>query len=213
MLEELVAPETAGDPMTAQKWVRSSLRTLSVKLEAAGHVISPPTVGRLLRKLDYSLHVNSKKIEASSAHPDRDQQFDYIAVQRARFTAAGLPIISTDTKKKQLVGDFKNAGQTWSLEPIAVNVHDFPGDADGRAVPYGVYDITTNRGFIYLGTSGDTPAFAVDAIAAWWQSTATPPGRATTSWCWQTPVAVMAAVSVLGKSVSKCKCAIGSDSP
>src|SRR5713226_4661875 len=170
VLEELVAPETAGDPMTAQKWVRSSLRTLSVKLEAAGHVISPPTVGRLLRKLDYSLHVNSKKIEASSAHPDRDQQFDYIAVQRARFTAAGLPIISTDTKKKQLVGDFKNAGQTWSLEPIAVNVHDFPGDADGRAVPYGVYDITTNRGFIYLGTSGDTPAFAVDAIAAWWQS-------------------------------------------
>ena len=113
-------------------------------------------MGRLLRKLDFSLHVNAKKVEASSAHPDRDQQFDYIAVQRARFTAAGLPIISTDTKKKQLVGDFKNAGQTWSLEPIAVNVHDFPSDADGRAVPYGVYDITTNRGFIYLGTSGDT---------------------------------------------------------
>src|SRR5947209_3359309 len=100
VLEELVAPETAGDPMTAQKWVRSSLRTLSVKLEAAGHVISPPTVGRLLRKLDYSLHVNAKKLEASSNHPDREQQFDYIAVQRARFTLAGLPIISADTKKK-----------------------------------------------------------------------------------------------------------------
>jgi hypothetical protein len=171
----LVAPETAGDPMTAQKWVRSSLRTLSAKLEAAGHAVSPPTVSRLLRKLDYSLHVNAKKMEASSNHPDRGRQFDYIAVQRATFTAAGLPIISTDSKKKELVGDFKNAGQTWSLEPIAVNVHDFPGDADGRAVPYGVYDITTNRGFIYLGTSGDTPAFAVDAIAAWWQSD----GRAT----------------------------------
>jgi len=170
VLEELVAPETAGDPMTAQKWVRSSLRTLSAKLEAAGHAVSPPTVSRLLRKLDYSLHVNAKKLEASSNHPDRGRQFDYIAVQRATFTAAGLPIISTDSKKKELVGDFKNAGQTWSLEPIAVNVHDFPGDADGRAVPYGVYDITTNRGFIYLGTSGDTPAFAVDAIAAWWQS-------------------------------------------
>jgi len=156
--------------MTAQKWVRSSLRTLSAKLEAAGHAVSPPTVSRLLRKLDYSLHVNTKKMEASSNHPDRGRQFDYIAVQRAMFTAAGLPIISTDSKKKELVGDFKNAGQTWSLEPIAVNVHDFPGDADGRAVPYGVYDITTNRGFIYLGTSGDTPAFAVDAITAWWQS-------------------------------------------
>jgi Rhodopirellula transposase DDE domain len=87
--------------MTAQKWVRSSLRTLSAKLEAAGHAISPPTVGRLLRKLDYSLHVNSKKIEASSKHPDRDQQFDYIAVQQATFRAAGLPILSTDAKKKR----------------------------------------------------------------------------------------------------------------
>jgi hypothetical protein len=170
VLEELVVPETAGDPMTAQKWVRSSLRTLSSKLEAAGHAISPPTVGRLLRKLDYSLHVNAKKNEAASGHPDRDQQFNYIAVQRAAFTVAGLPTISCDTKKKELVGDFKNAGQAWSLEPIAVNVHDFPGDALGRAVPYGVYDVTTNRGLIYLGTSGDTPAFAVDAIAAWWQS-------------------------------------------
>ena len=120
VLEELVAPETAGDPMSAQKWVRSSLRTLSLKLEAAGHAISPPTVGRLLRQLDYSLHVNAKKIEASSNHPDREQQFDYITVQRAAFSMAGLPIISTDTKKKELVGDFKNAGQTWSLEPTAV---------------------------------------------------------------------------------------------
>src|SRR5229473_1292024 len=170
--EELAASlvNRPADRVTAQKWVRSSLRTLSAKLEAAGHVVSPPTVSCLLRKLDYSLHVNAKKMEASSNHPDRGRQFDYIAVQRATFTAAGLPIISTDSKKNELVGDFKNAGQTWSLEPIAVNVHDFPGDADGRAVPYGVYDITTNRGFIYLGTSGDTPAFAVDAIAAWWQS-------------------------------------------
>ena len=96
----MVAPETAGDPMTAQKWVRSSLRTLSAKLEAAGHAVSPPTVSRLLRKLDYSLHVNAKKMEAASNHPDRGRQFDYIAVQRATFTAAGLPIISTDSKKK-----------------------------------------------------------------------------------------------------------------
>jgi len=156
--------------MTGQIWVRSSLRSLRDRLEAVGHPVSAPTVGRLLKELDYALHVNAKKREASSNHPDRDQQFDYIAVQRATFTAAGLPILSIDAKKKELVGDFKNAGQTWSLEPIAVNVHDYPHDALGRAVPYGVYDVTNNRGFIYLGTSGDTPAFAADAIAAWWQT-------------------------------------------
>jgi len=169
-LQELVEPETAGDPMTGQIWVRSSLRSLRDRLEAVGHPVSAPTVGRLLKDLDYALHVNAKKREASSNHPDRDKQFDYIAVQRASFTAAGLPILSTDTKKKELVGDFKNPGQTWSLEPIAVNVHDYPHDALGRAVPYGVYDVTNNRGFIYVGISGDTPAFAADAIAAWWQT-------------------------------------------
>ena len=170
VLEELVAPETAGDPMTAQKWVRSSLRTLGAKLEAAGHGVSLPTLARLLRKLDYSLHVNAKKIEASSNHPDREQQFDYIAVQRAIFTTAGLPILSVDTKKKELVGNVKNAGQVWAREPTAVNVHDYPHDALGRAVPYGVYDVINNRGFVCIGTSGDTPAFAVDTISAWWQA-------------------------------------------
>jgi hypothetical protein len=115
-------------------------------------------------------YTSAKKVEASSSHPDREQQFDYIAVQRAAFTAAGLPILSVDTKKKELVGNFRNAGQTWSLEPTAVNVHDYPHDAIGRAVPYGVYDLTTNRGFILLGTSGDTPPFADDAAATWWQT-------------------------------------------
>jgi DDE family transposase len=156
--------------MTAQKWVRSSLRTLSVKLEAAGHAVSVPTVARLLRKLEYSLHVNAKKIEASSSHPDREQQFDYIGVQRTIFTTAGLPILSVDTKKKELVGNFKNGGQAWGREPTPVNVHDYPHDALGRAVPYGVYDVTRNRGFVCIGTSGDTPAFAVDTISAWWQA-------------------------------------------
>jgi len=99
-LQELVEPETAGDPMTGQIWVRSSLRSLRDRLEAVGHPVSAPTVGRLLKDLDYALHVNAKKREASSNHPDRDQQFDYIAVQRATFTAAGLPILSIDSKKK-----------------------------------------------------------------------------------------------------------------
>jgi hypothetical protein len=116
------------------------------------------------------LHVNAKKVEATSNHPDRNQQFDYIAVQRATFTVAGLPILSVDTKKKEIVGDFENAGQAWGREPTAVNVHDYPRDAVGRPVPYGVYDVTTNRGFVCLGASGDTPAFAADAVAAWWQT-------------------------------------------
>ena len=147
-MKELVEPETAGDPTTGQIWVRSSLRNLRDRLESVGHPVSAPTVGRLLKDLDYALHVNAKRREASSNHPDRDQQFDYIAVQRATFTAAGLPILSIDAKKKELVGDFKNAGQAWVREPTVVNVHDFPGDADGRAVPYGLYEVTTNIGLI-----------------------------------------------------------------
>jgi hypothetical protein len=150
--------------------VRSSLRSLQQRLVGAGYAVSAPTVGRLLRDLGYALHVNAKKTEASSKHPDRARQFEYIAVQRAAFSAAGLPILSIDTKKKELVGDFKNAGQAWVREPTAVNVHDYPQFALGRAVPYGVYDVTSNRGFVCVGTSGDTPAFAVDTIAAWWHA-------------------------------------------
>jgi hypothetical protein len=165
----LVAPETAGDPMSTQKWVRSSLRTLSRRLESAGHAISPPTVGRLLRKLDYSLHVNSQQMEARSNHPDRDAQFSYIDQQRASFAAAGLPTISVDTKKKELVGNFKQAGRSWGRAPIAVNIHDFLQDSLGRAVPYGIYDVLHTRGTVYVGTSAETAAFAVDAIAGWWQ--------------------------------------------
>jgi len=165
-----VAPETAGDPMSDQKWVRSSLRTLSARLRAAGHTVSPPTVGRLLKKLDYTLHVNAKKIEARASHPDRDAPFGHIADQRQAFTDAGLPIVSVDTKKKELIGAFKNGGRAWSQEAEAVNVHDFPSDAQGRAVPYGVYDVTRNRGTVYVGSSGDTAQFAVDALAQWWET-------------------------------------------
>jgi len=165
-----VAPETAGDPMSDQKWMRSSLRTLSVRLRAAGHTVSPPTVGRLLKTLDYALHVNAKKIEARAGHPDRDAQFGHIADQRQAFTDAGLPIISVDTKKKELIGAFKNAGRAWTQEAEAVNAHDFPSDAQGRAVPYGVYDVTHNRGTVYVGSSGDTAQFAVDALTRWWET-------------------------------------------
>jgi hypothetical protein len=157
--------------MSEQKWVRSSLRTLSARLTEAGHPVSPPTVGRLLKTLDYALHVNAKKIEASAAHPARAVQFDYITAQRQAFTAAGQPIISVDTKKKELIGDFKNAGRAWRQDAEVVNVHDFRQQALGRAVPYGIYDVTHNRGTVYVGSSGDTAQFAVDALAHWWQTT------------------------------------------
>jgi hypothetical protein len=173
-LQELVEPETAGDPMSDQKWVRSSLRQLSEDLKEAGHPASPPTVGRLLDKLGYALHVNAKKIEARAVHADRNEQFEYIAAQRQAFEAAGLPIISVDTKKKELIGNFKNAGRAWSKGAEAVNVHDFPQEALGRAVPYGIYDLIHNRGTIYVGSSADTAQFAVDAIARWWESEGRP---------------------------------------
>jgi hypothetical protein len=164
-LEALVAPETAGDPQSGQKWVRSRLRHLSTRLHAGGRPASPPTVRRLLRTLDYALHVNAKKREANAAHPQRNEQFEYIATQRAAFGCAGWPIVSVDTKKKELIGGFRNAGRSWSRVAEVVNVHDFPQDALGRAVPYGVYDLRRNRGLVCVGQSSDTPRFAVAALA------------------------------------------------
>jgi hypothetical protein len=175
VLQEMIAPETAGEPMSTQRWVRSSLRQLSQRLREAGHPLSPPTVGRLLKSWDYALHVNAKKVEAGAKHPERDTQFAHITAQRQAFTATGDPIISVDTKKKELIGNFKNAGATWRQEAEAVNVHDFLQEAVGRAVPYGIYDVTHNRGTVYVGSSADTPQFAVDVLAHWWDTT----GRAT----------------------------------
>jgi hypothetical protein len=167
-LQDLVEPVTAGDPMSEQKWVRASLRSLSRQLGEVGHPASPPTVRRLLDDRGYRLHANTKQLEASAAHPDRDEQFGYLTEQRQAFGAAGLPRISVDTKKKELIGPFKNAGRVWSQEPEAVNVHDFRTDALGRAVPYGIYDLTANQGTVYVGQSADTPRFAVDMVARWW---------------------------------------------
>ena len=155
--------------MSEQKWVRSSLRHLSRCLEEAGHPASPPTVGRLLRKLGYSLRVTVKKREASAAHPDRQHQFEVIQGQRQVFQAVGWPIISVDTKKKELIGNFKNAGRAWGQEAEAVNGHDFPHDALMRAVPYGIYDVSSHCGSVYVGSSAETPEFAVTALARWWE--------------------------------------------
>lgn len=167
-MQARVEPETAGDPQSDQKWVRSSLRTLSRALQEQGHAASPPTVGRLLQKLDYALRVNVKR-EAGKDHPDRNEQFEYLQQQKEAFLASGQPVISVDTKKKELIGNFRNEGRAWCQEAEGVNVHDFPHDALGRAVPYGIYDLGRNRGRLYVGESADTPQFAVEAIACWWQ--------------------------------------------
>jgi hypothetical protein len=153
--------------MTEAKFVRRSLRTLSDELEGLGHAACPTTVAALLRDLGYNLRVNVKRL-TGPYHPDRDRQFHYIEGLVAEFRAAGLPILSVDTKKKELVGNFGNGGQAWVEEPDAVNAHDFPSDAQYRAVPYGLYDLLANQGHVLVGTSADTPAFAVDALVRWW---------------------------------------------
>jgi hypothetical protein len=167
-LQALVEPVTAGDPMSERQWVRASLRHLSRRLGEAGHPASPSTVRRLLDDQGYRLPANTKQLEAGAAHPDRDQQFRDLTEQRQAFGAAGLPRISVDTKKQELIGQFKNAGRVWSQEAEPVNGHDFRQDALGRAVPYGSYDLTHNRGTVYVGRSADTPRFAVDVLARWW---------------------------------------------
>lgn len=154
--------------MSEQKWHRSSLRHLMDEMEKLGYWLSHTTIARLLKKLGYSLKANEKRLSGSD-HPDRDRQFQYIAAQKAVFEAAGLPRISVDTKKKELIGNFKNSGQEWCLNARAVNDHDFMQDALGKAVPYGIYDLMHNRGYVYVGQSADTPQFAVEAIVRWWQ--------------------------------------------
>ncbi len=153
--------------MNEQKWERSSLRQLADELAQAGHWISHTTVGRLLKEMGYSLKANVKRL-AGSDHPDRERQFEYLQQQKQAFLAAGQPVISVDTKKKEWIGNFKNPGRTWCQQAEAVLDHDFEQDALGKAVPYGIYDLKDNRGYVYVGNSADTPQFAVDMIARWW---------------------------------------------
>lgn len=167
-MEEIISPETAGDPMSEQKWVRSSLRHLSEELKEAGHRACPKTVARLLKKAKYSLRVNSKRL-AGVQHPDRNTQFEYLQAQKELFLNQGWPVISVDAKKKELIGDFRNAGRGWCQMPEAVNDHDFASEAICKAVPYGIYDLNHNRGYVYVSQSADTAQFAVEMIARWWQ--------------------------------------------
>jgi hypothetical protein len=155
--------------MSDRRWLNCRLADIQERLDEQGHGVSLPVISRLLKKHNYRLRANAKQL-ASTQHPDRDRQFEYIREQQAQHQAAGQPVISSDTKKKELVGNFKNPGQIWCQTPEPVNIHDFPGDAVGRAVPYGIYDLRHNRGTVYVGQSADTPAFAVDNIAHWCQT-------------------------------------------
>lgn len=169
-LRSLVEPDSRGDPQSPLLWTCKSLRKLSQSLCAMGHRIGRTVVGELLHKLGYSLQANRKTREGSN-HPDRDAQFHYINARMKEALAAGEPAISVDTKKKELVGDFKNGGREWRPKgtPEHVRVHDFVIKKLGRAVPYGVYDVADNAGWVSVGIDHDTAAFAVNAIRSWWK--------------------------------------------
>ena len=168
-LEALVEPLTRGDPMSPLRWTCKSRAMLTAALTTQGWRVSSTTVGRLLHALGYSLQAVQKRREGT-AHPDRNAQFEHINATASTFLRQQQPVISVDTKKKELVGDFKNAGQEWQPTgaPEPVRVHDFPGDAVGKAIPYGVYDMARNEAWVSVGRDHDTPAFAVASIRQWW---------------------------------------------
>ncbi len=168
-LEDLVDPATCGDPMSPLKWTSKSLRHLATALRSMGHRVGHDVVGSLLKSLGYSLQANRKTLEGAS-HIDRDAQFQHIATTVGNAIAAGQPAISVDTKKKELVGAFKNGGREYrpAGSPEAVRVHDFIDPELGRASPYGIYDIAEDKGWVSVGIDHDTAAFAVNAIRTWW---------------------------------------------
>ena len=168
-LLDVVEPHTAGDPMGKAKWLNCRLNDVQARLTELGHGVSCPVISRLLKVCGYRLRLNVKEHEGTP-HPDRDQQFGYIQEQRHRYQQAGQPTLSVDTKKKEWVGNFKNAGRIWCQEVEVVNIHDFKSEGVGRAVPYGIYDLQHNQGTVYVGQSADTPTFAVDNLLDWCQT-------------------------------------------
>jgi transposase len=167
----LVEPDMRGDPMSPLRWTTKSTRKLAEELTRQGHRISADTVGDLLREEGFSLQGNARTLEGKQ-HPDRDAQFRHINEQVREYQATKDPVVSVDAKKKELVGEFKNGGREWrpAGEPVQVDTHDFPDRELGKAIPYGVYDLTANTGWVSVGTDHDTAAFAVASIRRWWQS-------------------------------------------
>jgi hypothetical protein len=170
-LDQLIEPETIGDPESPLRWLCKSTRCLSVELGRQRHPISHAKVAQLLREQNYSLQSN-RKTEEGEDHPDRDAQFRHINKQVKEALKAGLPVISVDTKKKELIGNYENKGQQWrpAQQPVKVSGHDFPEPTVPRAFPYGIYDMGHNAGFVNVGTDHDTAAFAVASIRGWWRS-------------------------------------------
>ena len=174
-LEALVDPVSRGDPMSPLRWTCKSTPRLAQELKAQGHTVSQRTVCDLLATLGYSLQ-STRKTREGGNHPDRDAQFQHIAHHLAQYQTAGDPVISVDTKKKELIGDFKNGGQEWqpSGKPEAVRVYDFIDPDVGKVAPYGVYDLTTNQGWVSIGIDHDTAEFAVESIRRWWREMGQP---------------------------------------
>ena len=170
-LEKLVEPTTRGDPESSLRWTCKSVRTLSGELARMGHKVSYPVVAELLHEMGYSLQANRKTKEGGS-HPDRNAQFEHINGKVEHYIHVRQPVISVDTKKKELVGDFKNNGQDWRPrgEPKKVRVHDFVIPALGRAAPYGIYDLAQNTGWVSVGVDHDTASFAVETVRRWWHA-------------------------------------------
>ena len=169
-LDRLIDPGTRGDPESPLRWICKSTRTLATQLSKQDHPVSHVKVAQLLHDQDYSLQSN-RKTEEGDDHPDRDAQFRHINTQVKKSLAVGTPVISVDTKKKELIGNYVNSGQQWlpAKRPVPVNGHDFPNPAVPRAYPYGIYDLGRNAGFVNVGTDHDTGAFAVASIRGWWR--------------------------------------------
>jgi len=168
VLQNLVEDEVAGHPQGGQRWIRRSLSRVKDGLLKKGYRLCRETIRRLLKSQDIRPKSNRKRLVAKP-HPDRDVQFQYIQQQRNAFEKLGFPIISVDTKKKELIGLFHNKGQVWCKAAQSVYMHDFPKDAQGQAVPYGIYDLLAHQGYVCVGQSAETPQFAVDAIVQWWK--------------------------------------------
>ena len=166
-LDEVMVEETAGDPISGLKWTHKSLGKIQTALDSEGYPLSPPTISRLLQDRDYSLQVNHKRI-AGKQSLGRDEQFRYIVRWRQAYLRWGWPVISVDAKKRESIGNFKNAGRAWRKERREVNMYDFRSLAQGIAIPYGIYDIGQNQGFVSVGASHNTPEFAVAAVRTWW---------------------------------------------
>jgi hypothetical protein len=174
-LEALIEPTTRGDPMSPLRWTCKSTRQLAAALHAQGHAVSYRTVARLLEQLEYSLQAPRKVLEGGD-HPDRDAQFDYLNAQVTAALAAGQPVVSVDAKKKELVGRYKNGGQEWQPQgqPERVKVYDFAAKQLGKAIPYGIYDVGRNAGWVSVGQDHDTAQFAVESLRRWWQNVGRP---------------------------------------